>query len=110
QIASHAVDNQRREEEADTKLLELDRRGVVLLRDRERELAPGQELGFLAALRDQIRLRERSEEAALGQRLDEPGAIALAARQEEAASALGRREEEIGRRAANGAPARRPRP
>src|SRR5262249_60611978 len=106
QIASHAVDNQRAEDEADTQPLELDRRGVVLLRDRERELAPGQELGFLAALRAQIRLRERSEEAALGQRLDEPGVIALAARQEEAASALRRREQAIGRGPSHGAPAR----
>src|SRR5262249_17534282 len=107
QVDGHAVDDKRRKQKADAELLELDRRGVVLLCDRERELASRQELGLFAALCDQIRLRQRPQEGTLGQRLNESGVVPLATRQEKATSTLRGREEEIGRRTPDRAPARR---
>ena len=69
----HAVaDDGRREVEADAEFLELDRDADVrarALRDRNRELAAGEEAGFLAALGHEVRLGEALEQPARLQRL-----------------------------------------
>src|SRR4029453_378093 len=96
EIDDLSVDDDGSEQQADPELLELDRDRVVLLGDRERKLAARDELGFLAALGNEVRLGQRPQRVPFGQGLDDTGVVGGPRRQEKATATLGRGEAEVG--------------
>ena len=57
-----AVDDPRREPKLDAEGAIGDRDAAVVVDDRDREFATGEEAGFLARERDEVRFRERAHE------------------------------------------------
>ena len=85
EVHAVAVDD-RREVQADAEFLVLDgdrHVAAAALRDRHRELAAGEEAGFLAALGDEVRLGEALEQALRLQRLDHGAEVVLLVEEEQ---------------------------
>ena len=80
--SNHVAGNRRLEVQPDAELLEDDRHGVrrAALRNGNRELAAGEEAGFLAVVGNQVRLGQALEPALGLERLDDAADAFLACR------------------------------